>query len=154
MNQRKNSAWFYNKTRRDIIISELGLKLLAGQALDFFKHKKDLRPEMLRHAERFGSLSKKIARGDIIKLSGPPSENISIGFNERYVEATEPVYSKVKSSIEIDSTTKDFVDQLQEDLMKDISTMSGEDQARLTDRVIKEVSVDNLEGFADPLKED
>lgn len=153
LNQKKNSAWFYNKTKKDIVLSELGLKLPAGQALDFFKHKKDLRSEVLRYSERFGSLSRKIKAGEIVRLSGPPEKKPSFS-TLRYTEAEEPIYSKIRTAIEVNTEEKDYVDQLQEELMQDIGTLSEDEQAKLTDKVIKEISVENLEGFADPLQEE
>ena len=152
MNQKnKNSAWFYNKTSRDIILSELGLKLPAGQALDFFSFKKGLRPEVLHYAERFGALAKKISCGDIIKLDGPLAR---LSSTSAFSESTDPIYSKIKSSVEIEPGTKDFVDQLQDELMQDIGQLTEEEQVSLTNKTITEISVDDLEGFSDPLKED
>jgi len=146
----KINKWYYNKSKRNITVSELNLTLKAGQVVDLYKLKPGLRPEYVRYSERFGVLNKKVKSGELFLLDGPPAVIKELP-SPKYIESTEMLQTRVRSLVEVDLKDKDFIENLETDYLKDSAIMDDHERARINERFVEDV---DLEGFLDPLAED
>lgn len=146
----KNSLWYFNRSRRDIVVAELDLTLRAGQVVDLYKIKPTLRPEYVRYSERFGVLKKRLDSGDLLKLDGPPPKQ-QVDMTPLYSEAKTVLTTRVRSVVEVDPADKDFIENLESAFLQDVEEMDDHDIAVLNDKFAEEV---DLDGFADPLADE
>ena len=143
----QNSSWYYNRSKRDIVIAELDLTLKSGHAVDLYQIKPTLGSEFVRYSERFGVLSKRMESGDILKLDGPPPAPTKAP-DPIYTESKEMLVTRVRSCVEVDPAEKDFIENLEHDYLKDGALMDDHQRSLINDRFAEEV---DLDGFADPL---
>lgn len=145
MTAQKASLWFYNSTSSDIVLSELNVVIKHHDSIDLFKSNPNLTLEMVERSRSSGALSRLENAKKLVKLSGPPVKEKA---PPKYIESKTPFYSKIRSVIEIDPHEKNFVDQLEEDFMRD--NLEEERQVAATEKFLKKI---DLDGFSDPLKD-
>lgn len=148
--RQKNSVWYYNRTKRDIIIAELDLTLKAGQVVDLYALKPTLRQEFVRYSESYGVLKKCVEAGKLLKLDKPPKKEKK-QIEPKYVESTEMLATRVRSCVEVSPKDKDFIESLDQKFLDDIGPADDSKRAAVNDKFLEEF---DLDGFDDPLAED
>lgn len=148
--QKKNSAWYYNRSKRDIVIAELDLTLKSGQVADLYSIKPTLRQEFVRYSESYGVLKKCVDAGKLLKLKGPPKKEKK--FSEpKYQESKEMLVTRVRSCVEVNPKDKDFIESLDQEFLDDVGPADDSKRAAINDKFLEEF---DLDGFDDPLAED
>lgn len=139
----KNEYWLLNTGKTDIILNDLGITIKSGDSLDVFARNKNLKSVHVRYSERYGSLKIHLENGKLKKVSGKiekPKAPIV------YKVADTPLFSRSRSCLEIDPEDKDFIEQLEDDFMKDTEELSEHELAELNERFVEKV---DLDGFMD-----
>lgn len=111
MNRKKKQGpeyWVKNRTPNDILCNELGLKIPANQVVNLGKLNPKLTDDQLQASEENGFLSRAYFAQKLIKVPFAPQMQAQAGLSL----ATEPIETRVSTSVMVDSKQKDFIEEL------------------------------------------
>jgi hypothetical protein len=154
MKLKKASAWIYNKSKRNIVISELGLTIRRGEIIDLFQRNPNLRYQDYVRSRDEGVLKQK--RADLIPLSGPPKQQY---VPQPYLkESKEPLKRRTKSGRGIGKEDRDWIELLEDDFPASAVPLSDRDRwdlerQKMIESLGYEDQGDGGEVFADNLFE-
>lgn len=121
MKLKKAQVWIHNKSNRDIILSDLDLKIRSGDTVNLFAMKPSLSYDLYMRSKREGALFGK--RKDLLEVDGPPRKEI---YSRPAVVSDKPIMSRTKSIISGAQPNSDFFAELDDEFPRD-TNLSQED---------------------------
>jgi len=138
MKLKKASAWFYNKSGKDIILDELGVVIKKNSSIDIFSINPLLPYEKYINSLQKGVLFKK--RSVLIPLLGAPESQpirkTDLGVSKDFRA------SQTKSSISVGKEERDWVDMLEGEFPAGAQPLSQEEAWNIErQKVIKNLDI-------------
>lgn len=144
-----NNYYILNTTERDIILSDLRLKLKCGSTpIDILKYNPSLKPEDVERSLKSGTLKEKIKKGHIKFFN----ENVILDIPEPQKKipvskvATGRRFSRKQT---IDPNKKTFVEELESELDLESDLTEEERNIALKKEMEDFVDAYDLDGFVD-----
>ncbi len=123
MKLKKAGAWYHNRSNRDIVIDELGIKIKKGSVVDLFKANPYLQYDRYLSSMRTGVLAQKSK--DLVALADKPERQEP--FTTVFEVSSVPRISLSKSSIVVGSDGRDWIDTLEEEFPAGAQPLSQEE---------------------------
>lgn len=106
--------WVRNATTSDLNLPDLGIRIVAGRTVDIFKLRPGLSLDRFNKSKESGLLYKCLKAKKLVELHKAPLDT-SLLSNAIYTISNQPIPSRAKSSIKLDTSDSDFVEDMEEE---------------------------------------
>ena len=104
-------AYYTNLTKNDLLISDIGITIKAGQAVNPLQLNPTLSAAQIHESESIGALYRAMVSKKLVKTIKPPSKEDD-GFNRKLHESPRPIPSRTRAGIAIDPRKKQYIEEL------------------------------------------
>jgi len=104
-------AYYTNLTKNDLLMSDIGITIRAGQSANPRQINPSISEEQLHESESIGALYKALLHKKLVKSNGPPKSDDHKHF-QKLKESSKPIPSRTRIGIAIDPKKKQYIEEL------------------------------------------